>query len=320
MTLPGKADLLKARSWIEGMVHHTPVMTSASLDAMTGTHTFFKCENFQRTGSYKMRGASHALARLHYEELQKGVVTHSSGNFGQALALAAKMKHVKVCIVMPEQSAAVKVEAVQGYGAEVIFSGPSIADREQKVAELMAGRGMTFIHPSNDLQVIIGNSTATEEFIEQVPGLDFMLVPVGGGGLLAGTALGAHWFSPLIEVIGTEPENVDDAYRSLKSGVIETNKTADTVADGLRTNLGSTNFPIIKSLVKRVLLVSENEIVEAMKYVWERMKLVIEPSAAVPVAAISRYPEIFTGKRVGVILSGGNVDLSKALKILHKGS
>jgi threonine dehydratase len=278
---------------------------------MTGATVFFKCENFQRMGAYKMRGASHALTRLHHEEQQKGVITHSSGNFAQALALASRMKHVKATIVMPDDSPAIKVEAVKGYGADVVFSGPRPVDRENKVKELVESTGMTFIHPSNDLQVILGNSTAAQEFLEQVPGMSYMIVPVGGGGLLAGTALAAHWFGPLTEVIAAEPAAVDDAYRSLQSGQIEKNETTDTIADGLKTNLGDVNFPIIKELVHQVLLVSEEEIVEAMRWIWERMKIIIEPSSAVAVAALIRYKDQFKGKRVGVIITGGNVNLSQ---------
>lgn len=316
MNIPRKEDLLKARSWMEGMIHHTPVLTSTTFNELTGANVFFKCENFQRMGAYKMRGASHALIKLPYEKLNKGVITHSSGNFAQALALAAKIKHVKAVIVMPDNSPAVKVEAVRGYGAEVVFSGPRPIDREDKVNELINETGMTFIHPSNDLQVILGNSTVAEELLEQTTGLDYLIAPVGGGGLLAGTALAAHWFHPLTQVIGAEPKNVDDAYRSLQSGQIELNDSADTIADGLRTNLGDVNFPIIKQLVKQILTVEEDEIISAMKWVWERMKIIIEPSSAVAVAAVIRYKEEFRGKRVGVIISGGNVDLRSVLKLI----
>ena len=316
MTLPTKTDLLKARSWLEGMVHHTPVMTSTTLDELTGAEVFMKCENFQRMGAYKMRGASHALLKLSHEDQEKGVITHSSGNFAQALALAARMKHVKATIVMPKNSPGVKVDAVKGYGAEIIFSGNQPADRENKVKEIIAESGKVFIHPSNDLQVILGNSSATQEFIEQVPGMDIIIAPVGGGGLLAGTALAAYWFSSATEVWGAEPEQVDDAYRSLQSGHIETNEKSDTIADGLRTNLGDINFPIIQQLVHTVLLVSEEEIIDAMRWVWERMKIIIEPSSAVAIAAAMRYKERIKGKRVGIIVSGGNVDLPVILKAI----
>ena len=203
------------------------------------------------------------------------------------------------------------MDAVKGYGAEVVFSGNRPIDRENKVKEIIEASGKTFIHPSNDLQVILGNSTCAQEFFEQVPGMSYLLAPVGGGGLLAGTALAAHWFSPLTEVVAAEPEVVDDAYRSLKTGEIQTNETTDTIADGLRTNLGDVNFPIIKELVKQVLLVSEEEIISAMRWVWERMKIIIEPSSAVAVAAVIRYKDQFKGKRVGIIITGGNVELSE---------
>ena len=288
MILSSKQDLLDARARISHIVHRTPVLTSSTLNEMTGAEVFLKCENFQRMGAYKMRGASHALSRLSDEQLAKGVVTHSSGNFAQAIALAARIKGVKAVIVMPENAPAVNEEAVHAVINE---------------------RGMTFIHPSNDLQVILGNSSCTQELLEEIPGLDIIIAPVGGGGLLAGTALAAYWFSPSTQVWAAEPSNVDDAYRSLQSGKIETNERADTIADGLRTNLGDINFPIIHELVSKVLLVSEEEIISAMWWVWERMKIIIEPSSAVAVAAVIRYQDQLKGKRVGVIISGGNADV-----------
>src|SRR5688500_5569458 len=301
MNIPTKQDLIEARDRISGMVHHTPVMTSRTFDGLIEASVFFKCENFQRMGAYKMRGASHALSVLTPQQQAKGVTTHSSGNFAQALALASKIKQIKATIVMPKNAPKVKVEAVKGYDAEIVFSGNKPADREKAVDEVVQETGMTFIHPSNDLQVILGNSTCTQELIEEVSSLDIIIAPVGGGGLLAGTALAAHWFSPTTEVIAAEPEKADDAFRSLLSGEIETNEVADTIADGLRTNLGDVNFPIIKQLVTEVLLVSEEEIISAMRWIWERMKIIIEPSSAVAVAAVLRYPERFKGKRVGVI-------------------
>ena len=309
MILPTKQDLLDARDRISAIVHKTPVLSSSTFNHLVGAEIFFKCENFQRMGAYKMRGASHALSRLTDSQLDKGVVTHSSGNFAQAIALAAKLRGVRANIVMPENAPVVKVEAVRGYGAEIVFSGPEPADREEAVNEVISKTGMTFIHPSNDLQVILGNSTCAQELIEEVPQLDIIIAPVGGGGLLAGTALAGHWFSPSTQIWAAEPENVDDAFRSLRSGQIETNMRTDTIADGLRTNLGDINFPMIKELVSTVLLVSEAEILEAMWWVWERMKIIIEPSSAVAVAAIIRYKDLVEGKRVGVIISGGNADV-----------
>lgn len=312
--LPSKQDLLDAKARIVSIVHKTPVLTSSTLNAMAGAEVFLKCENFQRMGAYKMRGASHALARLTPEQLSKGVVTHSSGNFAQAIALAAKIMGVKAKIVMPENAPAVKVAAVRNYGAEIVFSGPRPVDREEAVAAVISSTGMTFIHPSNDLQVILGNSTCAQELIEEIPGLDIIIAPVGGGGLLAGTALAAHWLSPTTLVWAAEPQNVDDAFRSLQTGKIETNDRTDTIADGLRTNLGDINFPIIKELVSRVLLVSEEEIISAMWWVWERMKIIIEPSSAVAVAAVIRYADEIKGKRIGVIISGGNADIRNLVK------
>lgn len=309
MTLPSRQDLTEARARLGRIVHHTPVLTSSTFNAMNGMQAFFKCENFQRMGAYKMRGASHALMMLSAEERQRGVVTHSSGNFAQALALAAEVQGVKAKIVMPDNAPSIKVEAVRGYGAEIVFSGNKPADRESKVQEIIHDTGMTFIHPSNDLQVILGNSTCAQEFLEEVPAIDVLIAPVGGGGLLAGTALAAYWFSPDTEVWAAEPQVVNDAYRSLLSGRIETNDRTDTIADGLRTNLGDINFPIIQSLVRRVLLVNEEEILSAMWWVWERMKIVIEPSSAVAVAAVIRYSSELKEKRVGIIISGGNADI-----------
>jgi threonine dehydratase len=263
-----------------------------------------------------MRGASHALSRLTDEERRAGVITHSSGNFAQALALAARMNGVKAIIVMPEHAPQVKVNAVRGYGAEIVFSGPSPAEREALTERLIRETGAAFIHPSNDWQVILGNSSCAAELIEDVPDLDLILAPVGGGGLLAGTALAARVHAPQAEVYAAEPELVDDAYRSMRSGVIEGNTRTDTIADGLRTQLGDVNFPVIRECVKDVLLVSEKEIASAMFAVWERMKILIEPSSAVPVAAALRYEGLLRGKRVGVIISGGNVDLRAMCRLL----
>ncbi len=271
-------------------------------------------------GAYKMRGASHALAMLTPEQQKNGVLTHSSGNFAQALALSAKIKQINATIVMPDNAPAVKVDAVRGYGADIVSSGTKPVDRENKVNDILANSKMSFIHPSNDLQVILGNSTCTQELVEEVSNLDIIIAPVGGGGLLAGTALAAHYFSPSTVVWAAEPENVDDAFRALQSGQIEYNETANTVADGLRTNLGDINFPIIQQLVERVLLVSEEEIIAAMRWIWERMKIVIEPSSAVAVAAVIRYADEFAGKRTGVILTGGNVDLNEMLRLFAGGS
>ncbi len=309
MSIPSKQDLVDAFERIRDIVHHTPVFSSTTFNTLTGAEVFFKCENFQRMGAYKMRGASHAISRLDTVALEKGVVTHSSGNFAQALALSARIQSIPAIIVMPENAPAVKVDAVRSYGATIAFSGSRPIDREKLVEEIIRTTGMTFIHPSNDLQVILGNSTCALELIKEQPGLDIIIAPVGGGGLLAGTALAAHWFSPGTKVWAAEPKNVDDAYRSMLSGKIETNERTDTIADGLRTQLGDINFPIIRQLVSGVWCVTEEEIKSALLWVWERMKIVIEPSSAVAAAAVLRYKEQMKGKRVGVIISGGNADI-----------
>lgn len=307
--LPSAQDLVDAGNRIQHMVHQTPLLTSTTLNEIIGAKVWCKAENFQRMGAYKMRGASHAVSVLSEEQKAMGVVTHSSGNFAQAIALSAKLLGIQAHIVMPQNAPRVKVDAVRGYGAEIIFSGNRPEDRESKVNEVIAMTGATFIHPSNDLQVILGNSTCTQEIVGEVPYLDILLAPVGGGGLLAGTALAAHRFSPQTKVIAAEPMVANDAFRSFQSGRIEKNESANTIADGLRTNLGDVNFPIILQLVEGVRLVEEHEIIQAMKWVWERMKIIIEPSSAVAVAAAIRYREEWKDKHVGIILTGGNVDL-----------
>jgi threonine dehydratase len=313
MSFPNKESLINAVKKIAQFIHRTPVLTSSSFNQMAGAEVFFKCENFQRMGAFKMRGAAYALTCLSSEQLAKGVVTHSSGNFAQAVALSAKLMGVKAKIVMPENAPRVKIEAVKGYGAEIVFSGPMIHHREEAVEKLVSQEGFTFIHPSNDMDVIIGNSTAAQELIQDIPALDILISPVGGGGILAGTALAAYHFSPKTKVLGAEPKNVDDAFRSMLSGKIESNPSeAFTIADGLRTTLGDINFPVITQLADSIICVSEEEIIEAMWWVWERMKIIIEPSSAVAVAAVLHQKELFEGKSIGLMITGGNADI-KAL-------
>ncbi|MEM1002064.1 MAG: pyridoxal-phosphate dependent enzyme [Bacteroidota bacterium] len=290
-------------------IHRTPVLTSELLNDLSGANLFFKCENFQKMGAFKMRGAANAILSLSQEERDKGVVTHSSGNFAQAVSLAALKLGVKAYIVMPENAPKVKKEAVRSYQGEIIECESTPEAREGSAKEIEASKGATFLHPSNQDEVIIGNSTAATELLDDYPELDFILTPVGGGGLIAGTALSAKSFSDKCRVIGGEPKNVDDAYRSLQSGKIETNSSFNTIADGLRTHLGDRNFPIIQEHVEKIICVEENEIIEAMKLIWERMKIIIEPSCAVPFAAVLKQKSTFKNKEVGIILSGGNVDL-----------
>lgn len=307
--LPDKNEILATMERITPFIHKTPVLTSTSINRILGVELFFKCENFQRMGAYKMRGAVNAVLKLSDEEKARGVVTHSSGNFAQALALAAKSVNIKAYIVMPSNAPKVKKAAVLEYGAEVIECPPTTQDREAVAAKITKEKGATFIHPSNDLNVIFGQGTAALELIKEQNALDYIFVPVGGGGLLAGTALAAHYFSPGTKVIAGEPFGADDAYHSLKAGKIIPCENPLTIADGLRTSLGDKNFPIIQKLVKEIIRVEEQEIIDAMKMIWQRMKIIIEPSSAVAFAALIREKGRFKNKKAGVILSGGNVDV-----------
>ncbi|MDY2585714.1 pyridoxal-phosphate dependent enzyme [Winogradskyella aquimaris] len=306
-----KKTLTDTHQRIKPFIHRTPVLKSSLLDDMVGAQIHFKCENFQKMGAFKMRGAASAIVALTEAERQKGVVTHSSGNFAQAVALAAKQLKVKAYIVMPENAPRVKKEAVKAYGGNIIECESTPEAREKTAERIENETGATFLHPSNQDEVILGNSTAAIELLQERPDLDIILAPVGGGGLIAGTALAAHYFGNDCKVIGGEPFEVDDAYRSLKSGKIERNTTTNTVADGLRTYLGDRNFPIIQKYVDRIIRVDEKEIIRAMKLIWERMKIIIEPSCAVPFAAVLREKERFKSKKIGIILSGGNVDVTK---------
>ena len=304
-----KHTLLETRRRISPYVHNTPILTSTLLDELSGAKLFFKCENFQKMGAFKMRGATNAIMQLTKEQQERGVVTHSSGNFAQALSLAAKNLDVTAYIVMPNNAPKVKKEAVLDYGGLVTDCESNIKARETAAQHIVNEKGATFIHPSNDLDVILGNATAAMELLEVHPDLNVILSPVGGGGLLAGAALAAYYFGHDCLVIGGEPKAADDAFRSLISGQIETNESADTVADGLRTHLGDINFPILQKHVDRIICVEENEIIKAMKLLWERLKIVVEPSSAVAFAAVLKEKDYFKDKQVGIILSGGNVDL-----------
>lgn len=306
-----KQDLQAVHERIKPYIHNTPVLTSRLLNEMSGTELFFKCENFQRMGAFKMRGAANAILNLPKEKQEKGVVTHSSGNFAQAVSLAAKSLNVPAYIVMPSTAPQVKKNAVKGYGGKITECLPTLAEREKAAQKIMERTGATFVHPSNDLDVIYGQGTAAIELLEEQPDLEVVVTPVGGGGLIAGTALAANYFGKNCKTVGAEPFEADDAWRSLQSGKIEENATTNTIADGLKTQLGNKNFPIIRELVSEIIRVEEKEIIAAMKLIWERMKLVVEPSSATALAAILREKEKFWGKKVGIIISGGNVDLQK---------
>ncbi len=306
-----REKLLACHKRITPFIHNTPVLSSRLIDQSIGAKVFLKCENFQRAGAYKMRGATNAILQLSPEERAKGVVTHSSGNFAQAVSLAAKSLGVKAHIVMPTSAPTIKKIGVKQYGGIIYECKPTLVARQAMADQIAEDTGASFLHPSNDLNVIIGQGTAAMELLEERPGLDAIFCPVGGGGLIAGSSLAARYFGKDCKVYGGEPFEADDAYRSLKRGKIEGNKTVNTIADGLRTTLGNHNFPIIKEHVTAIIRVSEDEIIGAMRLVWERMKIIIEPSSAVALAALIRNKKDFTEQRVGIIISGGNVDLSK---------
>ena len=278
---------------------------------MSGAEVYFKCENFQKMGAFKMRGAANAILQLTEDQRAKGVATHSSGNFAQAVALAAKNLGVKAYIVMPSNSPEVKKAAVRDYGGEITECIPTLQAREDTVAEVMKKTGATFLHPYNDWDVIAGQGTATMELLEEIPDLDAIIPPVGGGGLSGGTALAAHFFSPKTTVIGAEPHGADDAWKSLGAGKIFLQTNPDTIADGLRTNLGDKTFAVLSRHLERIILVEEQEIIDALRLLMERMKIVVEPSGAVPLAALMREKAAFAGRKVGIIISGGNVDLKQ---------
>ena len=306
---PNPEHVAAAARRIRAHVHETPVLTSRLFDERIGAEVYFKCENFQRTGSYKMRGATNAILLLSENQQQKGVVTHSSGNFAQAISLAAQSVGVPAYIVMPSDAPDVKRKGTEQYGAAITTCKPGLPAREAAAKQIIARHGATFIHPSNDIHVIYGQGTAAFELFSTNPDLDHLITPVGGGGLLAGTILAAKIHDTPCSVWGAEPYEVDDAYRSIRSGRIETNETTNTIADGLRTQLGDVSFPIIKTGVQDIIRVSEEEIKAAMKWIWERMKIIIEPSSAVAVAAVIREKDTFKGKKVGIIISGGNTPL-----------
>jgi threonine dehydratase len=309
--IPTLKDVQAAVKRIGPYVHNTPVLTSSTIDKMLNASVYFKCENFQRGGAFKIRGAINAILQLSEDERARGVITHSSGNFAAALALAASALNTKAYIIMPSNAPAVKKNAVAGYGAQIIECEPTLKSREAVMAMHQKKLGATFIHPSNDMNVILGHSTAVMELAKEIEQLDVVIAPVGGGGLLAGTALAANHLHYYIETIGAEPFGADDAYLSLKTGKIQPSINPLTIADGLKTQLGDQNFPIIQKLVSKIIRVEESEIIEAMRFIWERMKIVIEPSSAVAVAAMFRKGSEFKNRKVGVILSGGNVDLTQ---------
>lgn len=312
-----KETIEAAHERIRPYIQNTPVMTSAGIDGIAGCSVFFKCENFQKIGAFKARGAMNAALVTPPEQRTKGFATHSSGNHAQAVARAASILGVPAFIVMPSTAPEVKKNGVRGYKGQIFECEPTAESRESMLREVIAKTGAELIHPFNDERVIAGQGTAAKELLEETGSLDYVMAPVGGGGLLSGTLLAVKYFSPSTRVIAGEPEGADDAFRSLKSGVIETSQ-ANTIADGLLTSLGDKTFPIIRDHVEEIITVSEKEIVQAMRLIWERLKIIIEPSCAVPFAALLKKKEKFSGKRVGIILSGGNVDLDRACKLFNQ--
>lgn len=304
-------DIRSAHQRIAPYIHRTPILTSESVNEMAGCQLYFKCENFQKIGAFKARGGVNAVLSLPEDQRKNGVVTHSSGNHAQAIALAAKMAGIPSYIVMPKTAPEVKRKAVAGYGAQITLCEPTQQSREENAAKIQEETGATFISPYNDYAVITGQASCAKELLEDQSDLDAIIGPVGGGGLMAGTLLSAHYINSNIEVYAGEPDGAKDTYLSMQKGVITKVEKPSSIADGLLASMGDKNFAIIKPLIKDVFLVSDQEIIEGMRLIWERMKVIIEPSCAVPVAALLKNKEVFRGKKVGVILTGGNVDLAK---------
>ena len=303
--------LLETHEKIKPFINKTPVLQFDFINDLCNCNVYFKCENFQKTGSFKIRAASNALKSLSKKSKEKGVITHSSGNFAQGLACASTLQNINAYIVMPENAPRIKRNSVLKYDVNLIECKSTLEAREKTTSRILLENDLHFIHPSNDIDVILGNSTIGTELLKEFPDLDYILTPVGGGGLISGIAIASDVFSNKCEVIGVEPKEVDDAYRSLQSGKIEYNSSTKTIADGLKTNLGDINFPIIKKLIRKIICVKEVEIINTMKIFIEKLDLVIEPSSAVALAGLIAKKEIYRNKKVGVVISGGNVDLNE---------
>lgn len=309
MDVPTREKIISAYQTVRRFAHRTPVLTSQSINRILGCEVFLKCENFQKVGAFKFRGASNAAFNLPDNLAQSGVCTHSSGNHAAALALAAAIRGIPAYIVMPNNAPAIKRKAVEGYGAIITTCEPTQADRERTLEDVRAKTGATFIHPYENFDVICGQGTAALELLEDVDNLNAILTPVGGGGLFSGTLIYSKESFPKLKVYAGEPQNADDAFRSLRDGVLHPSISPNTIADGLRTSLCPLTLSIIQRYADGILTVSEESIVKAMRMVWERMKIIIEPSSAVPVAAVMCNPQLFSGEKVGIVISGGNVDL-----------
>ncbi len=309
MYIPTLADMLIAHERIRPYIHRTPVLTSQFLNALTGAELLFKCENLQKAGAFKARGASNAVFGLTDEQAKRGVATHSSGNHGTCLSYAAGRRGIPCTVVMPHTAPQAKKDAVRGYGGVVVECEPSTSSREAVFAEVVAKTGAEFVHPYNDPRVIAGQGTCSKELLEQVEGLDAVIAPIGGGGMISGTCLTLSNLAPSVKIYAAEPEQADDAYRSFKAGHIIADDAPETIADGLKVPLKDLTWHFVSNHVTDILTASEEEIVDAMKLIWKRMKIVMEPSSAVPLATILKNKEIFAGQRIGVVITGGNVDL-----------
>ena len=311
MILPTLSDIRAAHKRIKPYIHRTPVLTSQQLNRMFDCEMYFKCENFQKVGAFKFRGATNAVLSLTESQKEHGVITHSSGNHAAALALAAGINGIKAFIVMPENAPAVKKDAVAGYGASITFCQPTLQSREENCRSIIEKEGATLIHPYDNFNVICGQGTASLELLEEKNDLDVIIAPIGGGGLMSGTSTCTKGISSKIKVIGAEPQNANDAWKSFKSGILTPSVNPLTIADGLLTSLSELTFSIIRRNTDDIFTVKEESIVSSMRLIWERMKIIIEPSSATVLAAISENPGYFRGKKVGLIISGGNVDLNK---------
>jgi threonine dehydratase len=316
MNTPSFEDIKAAHGRIAPFIHRTPVLTSELVDRIAGCTVFFKCENFQKVGAFKYRGATNAVLLLTEREAEKGVATHSSGNHAAALALAARHRGIPAYIVMPSNSPEVKINAVKGYGGIITFCEPTLEARETTLEKVVAETGATFIHPYDNPRIIAGQGTACKELLEKVPDLDIVVAPVGGGGLLSGTLIAARHIKPSLKLYAAEPLGANDAWQSFKAGQLIPQTNPRTIADGLRTSLSELTFSIIQKNCNDILCVSEESIIHSMRIVWERMKIIIEPSAAVPFAAVLDNPDLFAGKKTGIIISGGNAELDALKEVL----
>ena len=303
------SEIRKARSRIKPFIHQTPVLTSLSLNKMIGSELYFKCENFQKSGSFKIRGAANTVLQLNNQELEKGVVTASSGNHGAALSMVVSRLGITPIVVMPNNTPKVKVDNVKRNGGKVVWCEPNQVSREKILDDIIKQTNSILVHPYNDKRIIEGQGTVTLEFLEQCPDLETIISPVSGGGLLSGTICSVKNLNKTIKIYGAEPKEADDTFRSIKVGTIQVNQSTNTICDGLRAQIGTITFPIIKDNVEGILTIEEQDIIDSMKLIWETMKIIVEPSCAITLAAIFKNKRIFQGKKVGLIISGGNVDL-----------